>query len=62
MSTTLNKSIRRKILTSQQPRGSPLAASNPAEMIVKSGLKSKAAKGGNREVDEFVFFLVFLFF
>lgn len=30
------------LLTLQHPRGSPLAASNPAEIIVKSGLNSKA--------------------
>lgn len=32
-----------KILTSQHPRGSPLAASNPADMMVKSGANSVAA-------------------
>lgn len=32
----------KKILTSQPPRGSPLAASNPAEIIVKSGAYSEA--------------------
>lgn len=33
---------RARIFTSQQPRGSPRAASNPADMIVKSGAYSKA--------------------
>ena len=34
--------VNKKILTSQQPKGSPLAASNPADMIVKSGSNSEA--------------------
>lgn len=38
------------ILTSQHPRGSPLAASNPADMMVKSGVNSVAAKGGSENV------------
>lgn len=33
-----------KILTSQHPRGSPLAASNPADIMVKSGANSEAEK------------------
>lgn len=33
-----------KILTSQPPRGSPLAASNPADIMVKSGANSEAEK------------------
>lgn len=33
-----------EILTSQHPRGSPLAASNPADMMVKSGANAEAAK------------------
>ena len=35
-----------KVLTSQQPRGSPLAASNPADIMVKSGANSEAARHG----------------
>lgn len=31
------------MVTSQHPSGSPLAASNPAEMIIKSGANSRAA-------------------
>lgn len=33
-----------EILTSQHPRGSPLAASNPADMMVMSGANAEAAK------------------
>lgn len=36
----------KEVLTSQHPRGSPLAASNPADMMVKSGANSEA-KGYN---------------
>lgn len=36
--------LTRRILTSQHPRGSPLAASNPADMMVKSGANSEAVK------------------
>lgn len=36
-----------EILTSQHPRGSPLAASNPADMMVKSGANAEAAKKNN---------------
>ena len=33
-----------KVHTSQAPRGSPLAASNPADIMVKSGAKAEAAE------------------
>lgn len=33
-------------LTSQQPNGSPLAASNPADTMTKSGENAEAAREG----------------
>lgn len=41
--STKIQSADKRILTSQHPRGSPLAASNPADMMVKSGANSEAA-------------------
>jgi len=34
-------------LTSQHPSGSPLAASNPADMMTKSGENAEAAREGS---------------
>lgn len=43
MTTDLKIQSTNKRLTSQHPKGSPLAASNPADMMVRSGANSEAA-------------------